>query len=366
MFLLSYTKSDEFRKNFQHCVLNSSFWDQPDGDLARDYRDRLDPGSAVGQYMGYRTTRVLSELIGVEHEGIGYAELFRSIGLTPKDRREVGRAMVLADMEFGLIDELVWNGFRSAFSDFASYRDYSFSVGKQKKLTADELKEYFAPYFLPAEKRIDPPVPLRLKLRMGKTTVDLEFQPGDAAGAIWIDRSFKLRPKQNDELLRDLNWSLDDFRQRLDWMENYRKADALPGIDSRVRSELSSAIRKTYSCSYPDLDYIMAGIYFEGESTAVKIGERHSGFAGRCGDCQQIVALDIYRKPSYSLEKEVDWSSSYRDSAADDVIDELLQDAHRARGCEGSHYISSRNGEKLKLRRVLYRTSRARYPGNQW
>lgn len=366
MFLLSYTKSDEFRKNFQHCVLNSSFWDQPDGDLARDYRDRIDPGSAVGQYLSYRTTKAFSELIGVEHEGIGYAELFRSIGLNPRDRREVGRAMVLADMEFGLMDEIVWNGFRSAFKDFASYRDYSFSVGRQKKLTADELREHFAPYFLPAEKRIDPVPPLRLKLRMGKTTVDLEFQPGSPAGAIWIDRSFKLRPKQNEELLKALNWCLKDFQQRLEWMENYRRAAVLPGIDSRVRSELSSIIREAYGCSYPDLDYLMPGIYFESESTAVKIGEKHSGFAGRCEDCQQIVALDIYRESNYSSGDGAAGANLYQDSPAESEIDELLQDAHRARGCEGSYYISSRNGEKLELRRSLHRTSRARYPEHRW
>lgn len=352
MFLLSYTKSEEFQKQFQDCVLDGNFRYSYDRDLL-EYRDQIDPGAAVGQYLGYRTKRIFEELNGVESEsGISYAALFKSIEQTPTDRREIGRAMVLADRTFGAIDEIAWNGFLEAFERFAISKSFSFSVGRDKKLSVAELREFFRSYFLPAGDTGYSVPSLRIKFRAKIATVDLEFRTAGLDGARWIDRSLIGWPARNAAFIAELNWPLRDFRQRIQWMERYRASKPLPGISDDLRYDLSQALREIYRCGYPNLDSLRPGIYFEDEDFGVKIDEGKRGFPGRCVVCQQIVALDVYRLPYYPDGRKDDWASDdavcHWDSDA--KIDPLLQAAHRARGCKSRRYISSRNGKEMSLR----------------
>lgn len=354
MFLLSYTKSEEFQKEFQDCLLAGNFLHSQNRDI-REYRDRIDPGAAAGQYLGHRTTRTLEELngIGSEH-GVDHWSLFKVLDLSSTDRREIGRAMVLADRRFGAIDEIAWNGFLDAFKDFASHRDYSFSVGREKKLSTAELRVFFESYFIPAGDSGYSMPSLRIKLRLKSNTVDLEFRTDALEGAAWVDRSFTVRPARNAALLKELNGVLENFRQRLEWMERYRASKPLPGISDELRYAVSQALRESYRCGYPNLDSLRPGIYFEDEDFGVKIDEGKRGFPGRCVACQQIVAFDVYRLPNYAYSQKVEWSS--KDAVAhwdsDDRLDPLLQEAHRARGCKTRRYISSRNGKEMSLRSI--------------
>jgi len=272
----------------------------------------------------------------------------------------VARAMILSESESGLFDEISANLTEDVLKDFTDWDSVLLSISTRggyftwDQLTNDPLSDYFRPGWEFYSNEEDPirrdHAILDLKLKSGSVKLLLKIAP-DGKGLSWRLRGGSKLKAAHKKLLADLNDVLADYRNRLNWVREYRKAPFLPGYTVSDVERVGESVKHFYTQRTPELNFLKSGVYLDDQFTVMEDG-RSRIYPVRCLSCQRAVALECLS----DLRGEGKWSGSgVRDGLhISEIIPKparlILRALHSASGCEDSDAVSVRTGKLASLK----------------
>lgn len=379
MYLLSYRTSEEFRSKLERKLTDNELRPLIVSDQIDEVKESLkalDPGFEAS--VSSRTKAVLREISGKEPLE-PYSSSTYGKPQTATLCRDVGRAMVLADREFGFLDEISLNITRKILDNFSG-QEAEFSI--LNKGYGDDWVEYakmdwtyfrtrvLRGYTLPGSEGFSP---------SGKDSSDLELILHTAKGNVqlgitinhmrsrlfWYARGLSAVKKSHRKLVDELNRALEDYASRLSWMEQYRSTPPKPGLSSADIARVRSALKVFFKEPF-DLPMLEGGISFGPEPLILESGQSRVYFA-RCTVCEKIISAEVMTNYSYS--SSIDWTDpEFRGrTAIEGMLNEQLIGPDHGRtslyssrerelywskripACEGRSVISSRTGKVTPL-----------------
>lgn len=353
MYLLSYENSEEVRSAVQASLIDderySRSWKGGGSGPQQARLKAIDPAYGVNPWLAIPTRNMLKELTGKPAD-LSYSSHFYGRTLTPADEVEIGRAMVLADREFGAFDEIALKLMVNAFEVRSGGRNVHFTaIDRAGSFGIDELGRLFLGYYLspPGRDSYGGLAVRQLKFhREGRAAIDLEFSSdGSRTGeAVWRARGVSKVNHGHLGLVRELNRPLQDFRMRMELRERYQSTEVSPGLDESTIQSLRGVLAVLYSNF--NLDSLRPDLRFADEPISLKSRTGNPdgswGYIGRCDQCRQIVALEL-------LEEAHQERPLYWDQILEDRVRDMLLLPHRNSGCRGTVYNSSRTGEQTEF-----------------
>lgn len=388
MYLLSYETSQELRSELQTAIMAGHlvFSGRELRRTERSDRAILDPAADLKELLkkidrGHdsiitkKTRDILRELNGEELNRPYSASTY---GKTESNRAqlEVARAMVLADREFGLLDPISLNLTREILDRFSG-AETSISYSH----VPDDFKEYplriswttfqtevLKLYLLPGRNELSKTGVARggfritLHVASGDVKLNLRVMIG-GRGLVWSPRGLSALKKSHLKLIDELNGVLDDFAARLRWMELYKQIKPVPGLSLKqiesVRIAFGFFLRDPKALN---LTCLRPGLSF-GDDPLILENREGRAYLFRCELCAQPLGFEIVRDLSYS--DSVDWTKPdlYRNSTIENQVNSRILDyAHGGSSllkpsapepdpCRGTHYISTRTGERRPISR---------------
>lgn len=347
MYLLSYENSVEFEARLLETALTGVARSDIDGAEHRALEKRfkaIDPGYSSNSKLSTITRETLKVLNGQRPKGPSYLNLYFK-ELSESDRRDVARAMVHANREFGVIDELAVQLFEHHFVRFTGEANPRFALAEQRResFTLDVLKDkHLKPFMDPED---DSSRLLKFRLLSAKAPVELQLDIGVVGRATWNLRGLSTLKKSHQKLIQDLQAATDDLQDRLRWRDEYLLSEPKPGIENSQLAEIHRVLEIFFHSSSIDLDALLPGIVFKDEP--IDLGSRSRAYIGRCEDCDQIVALELFK----NMDSAENWTTGhlYHNTIAESHLTHVFSLVHWA--CSGTHYISSKTGDRTRIRR---------------
>lgn len=299
----------------------------------------IDPSYDPELRLPPRTVNALREILGESDSYYGW--VIRHKELADRFAVDVGRAMVLSGLEFRLFDRIAANLTRMAFQKFSIGVIFEIDVAG-KPIQLEELGNRIGLDGTALPFGAEGIPPLRISYADGRGSVQLELKMDPAGNRLrWYPRGLSRRRKRHLELVEELNSALEDFGDRVQWMECYRSAKPRPVLDSETRRAVVESI--FHICA--DLNDPLAlrsGIYFGDDSLTLKDGKSKLVFE-RCLDCEHPVSVSIHYAEGAS--------DRFRGSCEGDAesADRILQRAHANSGCEGLLATSSTPGVSFSV-----------------
>jgi len=325
-------------------------WDNPLSGLTQDIIDELH-GKSKGEYA--------SRIYGKK--------------LTVLERHDVARAMVVAEQKYGLLDRISANLTEKALWDFSldGRRDAPFltistrgGAFSWKQLLRDPLKDYSlggrgrwsdVPGSEPIARK-DSKLELLLADGNGPVKLKLSVLQGDQ-GLRWSLRGSSVYRAEHRELLSKLNAILEDYAERLRWMQQYRDGWAVPAVADEQIKKIEHELSIYYDLKPRALDQLRQRMLLAKTDEPIEINRRYSPvriYLIRCSECGRVSKLDI--KECLGSRVPKDWSKRsdllYTPSLALEDCNPILSEAHRASSClrEQMEGINPRTGSTVDLR----------------
>lgn len=312
------------------------------------FAEPTDPGTSAK--LGPVTRSVLLEYRG--KAGL-YRTGYYGRSLSNSERMQIGRAMVLADREFGLLDEIVLDSFRMSFQKHL----LSGSLGFSSPSTATDSFDYsylerILSSYLRRESPRTKPYELKWKSALGMIYLRLQEIEGSL---YWILRGTSKLRHSHQKFVVELNHALLDYSSRLGWMREYERSEPKPGLGSKVLADLRAEL-KLFHDRPLDLSGLEPGVSFGDDPLILDdaAGETRAYFA-RCESCELPALVEIrtsYSSFSADFDRSVDWSSprdSFNSSLPENSLGRILARNHEQSGCGHRTARSSRTGERLPI-----------------
>lgn len=266
-----------------------------------------------------------------------------------RTQMEIGRAMVLRGREFGLLDEIVLDIFKSTFYRYLRANSLSFSSPSTAQPSFDYgyLERIFEDYLV-AGRSFVAPYELKWKSSMGTVYLQLEEHKGKLR---WSVRGTSAIRSAHRTFAYELNSILNDYEDRLQWMERYRNSEPKPGLGTKPLAELRKEL-KTYFSRPFDLSGLEPGVSFGDEPVILdrRYDEGIRGYVARCESCDRPAFMEVIC--SYPREGRIDWASSkdtFTSKLPEQDASKILLRDHQQSGCSWKFARSSRTGEQIRI-----------------
>lgn len=311
----------------------------------------LDRGAKPGERLSSTTLKALQEITGLDSGKFFYRGILQSQDTdSPELRVKIARAMVLADREFGLLDEICANLLEDVFSStYPGLRAYCFEIPGELGFYSwkDLLRGPLKSYFLPGQDLLAQDgtrrESLRLKLKAGKETVSMELAVDAVQGAHWRPTGLSTLKRPHLELISRLSAVMVDYSRRLREMDEYRTVPLIPELGYSTVEKVEQSLRLFYpETSILIRNLLRGGVSF-GDDPVDLIYDRERGYVARCESCHRAVLIELV-----SNSMRADWISEvlYRNKSYESYPRKILALAHGKTGCEGTHSVSSRTGAR--------------------
>lgn len=378
MYLLSYENSVEFESKFRSALVRGRQpWldSKQNGAFLKRIRT-IDPGYDFEPTLSHETQKTLQILLGIPSSMSEEERGFRSSGFLtyrgtlfpaePKlmsnlQRRNVARAMVLSEIDFGFFDAICVQDFEAIFSTLGSEATFSGTAltvgGKYRSkfgpLDWDEfLSGPLSSYLLPTRRMVSPEgverpdLMLTIGTPQGKISLELAVKAVGAPGLRWSTRSISGLKKDHGKLVDRLNAVLDDYAERLNWLESYRSMPVKEGLSPSQLKAVESEMNTFFRDSYPEYSILLKGISF-GDDPLI-FDDNRRGYILRCETCSRIAAIEIISNYQF---QNIDWSDHtlHRSMVVEKHVNKPLKRFHSESGCSGKNAVSSRTGGSTSI-----------------
>lgn len=349
MYLLSYDRDAELRTKAQRALMGRG--GVQDRELLAKIHE-LKPDYTAKAHLDFETRSLLKEINGNRRQlnGESYGKSYYGKAIDSAQRFRIAHAMYLADIEFGLLDEISMSLTESVFEDFAAGAEWSFRTpnqfGDEERVSWEEFRRGFLNWHLhPAwpedGEAIATSNELLFEFYAGRKRVNLRFVIDKLNGqASWRLRGASRFKKTHIVLVDELNTVLKDFQERLAWLKKIKR---YPGLDSYELNRVRSALEIFYPKGF-DLSCIQAGLSLGDEPVILDSGDARA-YVVRCDRCEYPMLMEIIRRPfSDGL-----WTDplATRRHVTEERVNSALSHFHRETGCSNSYGISSRTGLSL-------------------
>jgi len=379
MYYLSYENSVEFEEKFRSALVRGRqpWLDSRQNGAFLKRIKAIDPGYDFEPTLSHDTQKTLQILLDIPSSMSEEERGFRSMGimsyrgtLFPSDqklmsnlqRRNVAKAMVLSEIEFGFFDLICAQDLKTAFSTLggeATFSGTALTVGGKYRskfgpLSWDEfLAGPLSSYFLPTRNMVSPEgverpdLMLTLDTPQGKVYLELAVKAVGTPGLRWYTRSLSGFKKEHAKLVDKLNASLDDYAERLNWLELYKSAPVKEGLSSSQLHTVKAEFNTFYKSSYAEYSgLLLRGISFGDDPLVFDRTSR--GYILRCEICSRIAAIEMVS--NYHIDNR-GWNDPTlsRSTVVENRVNKPLKRFHSESGCGGKTAANPRTGESTPI-----------------
>jgi len=276
-----------------------------------------------------------------------------------RERLEVARAMVIQDREPSLLDGLAVELIYLAISRYAKRREFCISVPtnhgvfSRGEFIRGPLRGHLQPGLGRFDRNSVERLPLHPTIQGFGERVELSLLWNSKDQLLYfVPRGLSRLKRGHLRLISDLNLVLQDYRNRLDWTAEYRRARPLGGLSEAevdlVRDELRLYDLSASDC---DLSGLRSGVSFGDEP--VTLDPLRRLFYSRCELCRSVVAMEVIDARAY-IDGPLSWTKlakleRYRNRILEGSFSRVLKEIHDGNGCGGTRMVSSRTGNTLPL-----------------
>jgi len=349
---------------------SSVFGKDLDPEVFLELKDR-DPGYDPQFALPDLTVSMLRELHGEKlgslsgrfgsHDPYGKGvNLTDSRWAAPKVKLHAARAMVLAAQPVALLDPIAARLTDETLTRHSEGKRYCISVPTnagvfswREMVELGPLKQHFLPggerTSLSGVERLDIEPTVRLS-KEPRQQLRLRFD-GKVGGIIWEARGSSKLKRSHLKLVTELNAVLQDYQNRQQWADDYRKAPSLKGYE---RKQVESIRRELmfYTGSHRkllDLSYLSPGVSFGDDPLTLR--DRWRCYYDRCVGCGRVVTMDFIvaksakRQPWDSLESD----AFYQHYGSDIKINPMLREFHTQNGCSSTEVLGWKANSALSI-----------------
>lgn len=309
-------------------------------------RKRLDPGYDPDNELSEITQKTLAELKGEKGSFGNYSRFIEGRELDDRDRHDVARSMALAEVGFGLLDLISANQLMAVFSKFSpGPGELVFTVNGQNYSWTKLRKGPLANYFLPGRQRLSEngTSAVRGDLNLEHGSLLLRLSVLKSGGLQWSLRGASLLKPSHRKVLQGLNWVLEDYRDRLEWLKVYRSGVFVPGYSEEDIRQIQDSIDHFNGSVLPRMDWLKPGIFIPGEYTSLSMKATRI-YPIRCTICERVTRVESFWPQGHTA---VNWQKGkgiYHTNSIEMSPNRILSSLHRSTGCTGENGINARNG----------------------
>lgn len=366
MYLLNCEESMEFRSFFIRSLTGKSEpWraGSQEGLALRRRFKQIDRGFRNEIRPSHETREVLKLLTGAE-SNFNYSSLRLGKKLSAGSRRNIARAMVLSEAEPGVFDilasKLTEEVFQAAVGDDMSFSfavkghpDLLLNSSESEPVSWKELLQGALRIHFSTEPNLILGLPeLELTLLSAHSKINLKLaldRKGERLS--WTARGLSALKKSHSALASDLNGVLEDYRLRLQWMDEYQSAPIVPSLDPLSIDTVKSNLQVFYKNSSIDYSILQGGVSFGDDPIFLDRNHSEHAFVARCEKCNRIAAIEVMSYFGDNPE-QVNWngkSDVHHSTVVENRVNPTLKHSHEYSGCSWSTAVSSRGGQKITI-----------------